>query len=620
MFTTDLTPALQAKARDARRLVLQIVHHAGGGHVGGPLSACDLLAALYFDVLRVDPAWPTAPERDRFVLSKGHSTAALYAMLALRGFLPVDELSSMYQLDSRLQGHPDMTRLPGLDMSTGSLGQGLSAGVGMAIAAKLAGRNYRTYVMLGDGESQEGQIWEAAQVAAKYGLDNLVAILDANGLQQYGWREDGKPLPPIDDPVAKWQAFGWHVLAIDGHDIPAILDAFAQAAQVEGRPVMIVAHTIKGRGVSFMENNPDWHAKAPSAGELEQALGELGGTLRLDAATTSHAYQDFALPACPPALHWAPVADAEPMAQRDVFGCTLIALASTDRRVVVLDGDLANSTKADLFANAFPDRFLQMGIAEQHMVSCAAGLASCGLTPWISTFAAFVVKRALDQVRVQVAQTHLPVKLVGSYAGLETNRTGKSHQSLADLAVMRALPNMVVVAPADGVEAAKAMAALQAYEGPAYLRLQREVHRTIFSEDYPFRLGQAVVLREGTDVTLISTGVQTVRALEAAELLAAEGVSVYVLHVPTLKPLDATAIAAAARATGRVVTTEEHVREGGLGGAVCEVLAEHYPVPVRCIGLTTFAESGGNYDLLEKYGLTGSRIAQAVRTFLSQLS
>ncbi|HEY9724261.1 MAG TPA: transketolase, partial [Oscillatoriaceae cyanobacterium] len=245
---------LRAAARNARRLVLQIVHHAGGGHVGGPLSSCDVLAALYFRVLHVDPAWPTAPERDRFILSKGHSTAALYAILALRGFLPVDELASMYQLDSRLQGHPDMTRLPGLDMSTGSLGQGLSAGVGMAIAAKLGGQQYRTYVMLGDGESQEGQVWEAAQVAAKYRLDNLVAILDHNRLQQYGWRDGDVPHAPIDDAAAKWRAFGWHVLVIDGHDMLTILDAFKQAEILPKKPVMIIAQTTKGKGVSFMEN------------------------------------------------------------------------------------------------------------------------------------------------------------------------------------------------------------------------------------------------------------------------------------------------------------------------------------------------------------------------------
>lgn len=611
---------LRDKARDARRLVLQIVHGAAGGHVGGPLSAADVLATLYFHVLRVDPAKPVDADRDRFILSKGHSTACLYAMLALKGYFPIAELASMYQLDSRLQGHPDMTRLTGLDMSTGSLGQGLSAGVGMAIAAKLSGKDYRTYVMIGDGESQEGQVWEAAHVAARYRLNNLVAILDYNRLQQFGWRDGGAaPEAPLDDPAAKWLAFGWHVIEVDGHALEELVDAFARAAEVKDRPVMIVAHTVKGKGVSFMENNPDWHAKAPNAEQLEKALTELGGDVRVEGPVPPYTYHAFKLPAVPPAVRFTPVVETTPLAQRDVFGKTLIALGEKDPRVLVLDGDLANSTKADLFQAARPGQFLQMGIAEQNMISAAAGLATAGYTPWISTFTSFVVKRGLDQARVQVAQTHAPVKLVGSYSGLMTNRTGKSHQSVEDLAVMRAMPGMVVLAPADGVELAQAMEAAQAYDGPVYLRINREPHRTVFGPGYQFKIGQAVILREGTDVALISTGVQSTRALEAAELLEAEGISAYVLHLPTVKPLDAAAIVEAAKATGCVVTTEEHVLNGGLGGAVTEVLSEHYPVPVKRLGLDDcFAESGGDDELMEKYGMTPQHIATAAKAWIER--
>lgn len=610
--------ALQATARDIRRLVLQIVHAAAGGHVGGPLSAADVLAVLYGHVLNVNPAAPRDAQRDRFILSKGHSTAALYSALALKGYLALSELRTMYQLNSRLQGHPDMTRLPGLDMSTGSLGQGLSAGVGMALAARQSGASYRTYVLMGDGESQEGQVWEAAHLAARYGLNNLVAILDYNRLQQFGWREPGQaPQSPIDDPAAKWAAFGWHVIEVDGHAHTELLGAFARAAEVKDRPVMLIAHTVKGKGVSFMENNPDWHAKAPNTEQLTAALAELGGDVTIPLLSPSPwAAPQHPLPTCPPALRWTPVTDAKPQAQRDVFGQHLADLAKTDKSILMLDGDLANSTKADLFAAQVPGQFLQMGIAEQNMVSVAAGLASCGYKPYISTFTSFVVKRALDQARVQVAQTHLPVRLVGSYSGLMTNRTGKSHQSIEDLAVMRAMPGMVVLAPADGVELAKTFEALQAYDGPAYVRINREAHRTLFDSSYEFKLGQAVVLREGTDVTIISTGVQTTRALEAAEQLAAEGVSAYVLHLPTVKPLDEGAIVAAAKATGRVVTCEEHVLAGGLGGAVCEVLAEHHPVPVKRLGLNdVFAESGGDDELLEKYGLTARHVAEAAKAW-----
>lgn len=504
-----------------------------------------------------------------------------------------------------------MTRLPGLDMSTGSLGQGLSAGVGMAIAAKLGGKSYRTFVVIGDGESQEGQVWEAAHVAARYKLDNLVGILDWNRFQQFGWRADGmQQAHPLENPRQKFEAFGWHVIETDGHDQAQLLRALEEARGVQGRPVMIVAHTIKGRGVSFMENQADWHAKAPNDQQLATALSDLGGDLMLvpDPAAVPYQAKRWALPMAP-TRRFTPV-PGKAQAQRDVFGNELIALSKTYPNLVVLDGDLANSTKADLFAAAVPERFLQMGIAEQNMASAAAGLAHSGYIPWISTFTSFIVKRSLDQIRVQVAQTHANVKLVGSYSGIMTNRTGKSHQSLADLAVMRSIPGLVVVAPADGEEAAQAMAAMMAYQGPVYLRLNREPSPAIFDKSYTFKLGAGVVLREGTDVALISTGVQTSRALEAAELLAKDGISARVLHLPTVKPLDTGAIVAAAKATKRVLVTEEHTVTGGLGSAVAEVLSELHPVPVKRHGIEdTFAESGSDDELLSKYGLTAAHVA-----------
>jgi transketolase len=511
-----------------------------------------------------------------------------------------------------------MTRLPGLDMSTGSLGQGLSAGVGLALAAKLGGRGYRTYVILGDGESQEGQVWEAAQVAPRYRLDNLVAILDWNRLQQFGWRTEDGQAKPLDHPGDKWRAFGWYVIEVDGHDMGAILAAFDAAREVKGQPVMIVARTIKGRGVSFMENQADWHAKAPNAEQLADALTELGGDLKLEPGNWNFQPRKHAQPAMGATLRFTPVQGAKPQAQRDVFGNQLIALGKVHPNLVVLDGDLANSTKADLFAAALPERFLQMGIAEQNMASVAAGLAHAGYVPWISTFTSFLVKRSLDQIRVQVAQTHANVKLVGSYSGLLTNRTGKSHQSLADLAVMRTVPELVVLAPADGEEAAQAMAAAQAYDGPVYLRLNREPAPTLFDGSYRFEIGRGVVLREGKQLALISTGVQTTRALEAARLLAADGIDAYVLHLPTVKPLDTAAIVAAARATGRVLVTEEHTRVGGLGSAVAEVLGELHPVPVYRHGVEDcFAESGPDDALLEKYGLTARQVATRAREWLN---
>ena len=277
-------PAEVARLTDvARRIRVEIVktvNRAKAGHIGGPLSAADILAALYFHVLRIRPDEPEWAERDRFILSKGHSSLVLYSAMALRGYFPVEELLTFDSAGSRLQGHPDMTRLPGLDMSTGSLGMGISAGVGMAIGARLKGLPFRTYVMLGDGECQEGEVWEAAFIGARYGLDNLVAIVDHNKLQQFGWvaDEQGTRLPPEmpGELVAKWSAFGWRVIEIDGHDMVAILDAFEQAAIPDGRPVAIVANTIKGRGVSFMEGKYQWHMKVLTPEEFAGAMSELG--------------------------------------------------------------------------------------------------------------------------------------------------------------------------------------------------------------------------------------------------------------------------------------------------------------------------------------------------------
>ncbi len=305
-------------------------------------------------------------------------------------------------------------------------------------------------------------------------------------------------------------------------------------------------------------------------------------------------------------------------AQRLVFGETLAEMGVNDPRIVVLDGDLGNSTRADIFEKAFPHRFFQMGIAEQNMLGVAAGMATIGYVPFISTLAAFAVARALDPIRVLIAQPELNVKITGAYSGLLAGKTGKTHISFDDLAVMRALGNMTVVAPVDETETRQAIRAIVDYEGPVYLRLTRQETPIVFDEAYRFELGKAVVVREGSDVTLISTGVQTARTLEAADSLAGEGIDAQVLHVPTLKPLDTVAIVEAASRTGLVATVEEHSIIGGLGGAVAETLIEHHPVPMKRIGLPdTFAESGPDDALLDKYGISSARVTEAVRNLVT---
>lgn len=316
----------------------------------------------------------------------------------------------------------------------------------------------------------------------------------------------------------------------------------------------------------------------------------------------------------------APLAAARQVPMRDAWGETLVELAGIYPELLVLDGDLANSTRADIFADAVPDRFFEMGIAEQNMLGVAAGLATVGYVPWISTFAAFLAKRALDQIRVVVAQPHLNVKMCGSYSGILTSKTGKTHQSVQDIAVFRAMPGVVTIAPADVVEMRAAMFTMMETPGPMYLRLTRDPSPVIFPDDYRFEIGAGVVLREGGDIGLISTGVQTIRTLEAAELLAASGIEATVLHLPTLKPLDVDAIVRVAERTGAVVTAEDHSIIGGLGGAVAEALAEHRPTRLKRVGWQdTYGESAPNDALLEKYGLTPAHTARAATELLESV-
>lgn len=306
---------------------------------------------------------------------------------------------------------------------------------------------------------------------------------------------------------------------------------------------------------------------------------------------------------------------AEMMAARDAFGKALVDLGKVDPRVVVLDADAGLSTKASMFQAAYPDRFFQIGIAEQNMVGIAAGLAHMGFVPFVSGFACFVTDRATDQVRIEIAQPNLPVVITGAYSGLLVGKLGKTHQAIQDAGIFRAMPNMTVIVPGDGVEVRKALFAAAEYGKPIYLRLTRDPTPVVFSEDYDFKIGKAVVVREGTDVTVITTGTMLYRALEAAEELQKEGISAHILHVPTLKPLDEEAIMAAAQKTGRVVTAEEHTIIGGLGGAVAETLGEHAPTPIRRVGIKdVFSESAPNEDLLVKYGLTSKDIAEAARS------
>ena len=577
---------LQKTANEIRKGIVSGVHAAKAGHPGGSLSAADIFTYLYFEEMNVDPKNPKDPDRDRFVLSKGHTAPGLYAALAEKGYFPKEDLLTLRHLGSYLQGHPDMKHIPGIDMSSGSLGQGISAAVGMALGAKLQNKAFRVYTLLGDGEIQEGQVWEAAMFAGAKHLDNLVVIVDNNGLQIDGNVADVNSPYPIDK---KFEAFNFHVINVaDGNDFDQLKAAFDEARTVTGMPTAIITKTVKGKGVSFMENQVGWHGKAPNDEEYAIAMAELEKA-----------------------------GEALCQKSRESYGNALVELGAEHDNLIVLDADLAAATKTGVFKKAYPDRHIDCGIAECNMMGIAAGLSTTGIVPFASTFAMFAAGRAFEQVRNSIGYPHLNVKIGATHAGISVGEDGATHQCNEDIALMRTIPGMVILNPADDVEAKACVKAAYEYNGPVYLRFGRLAVPVINDRpDYKFELGKGVVLREGKDVTIVATGLCVSSALEAAEKLAADGIDAKIINIHTIKPLDEELIVAAAKETGKVVTVEEHSVIGGLGSAVCDALAEKCPVPVKKIGVQdVFGESGPAAALLAKYKLDGKGVYEQVKEF-----
>mgnify|MGYP003371767045 CR=1 FL=1 len=579
---------LMKMANEVRKGAITAVHSAKSGHPGGSLSAADIYTYLYFEEMNVDPKDPKKADRDRFVLSKGHTAPGYYATLANKGFFPVEDLTTLRKVGSYLQGHPDMKHIPGVDMSSGSLGQGISAAVGMAISAKLNDASYRVYTLLGDGEIQEGQVWEAAMLAGHRKLDNLVVIVDNNNLQIDGTVEEVNSPYPIDK---KFEAFNFHVINIDGHDFDAIDAAFKEAREIKGQPTAIIAKTVKGKGVSFMENQVSWHGSAPNDEQYAVAMADL---------------EKVGEALC------------QKIATRESYGNALVELGKKHDNVVVLDADLAAATKTGIFKKAFPERHIDCGIAESNMIGVAAGLATTGMVPFASSFAMFAAGRAFEQVRNSVGYPKLNVKIGATHAGISVGEDGATHQCNEDIALMRTIPGMVVINPADDVEAKAAVEAAYEHVGPVYLRFGRLAVPVINDNpDYKFELGKAVTLREGTDVTIIASGLTVSESLVAAEKLAADGISAEVINMHTIKPLDEEAVIKAAAKTGKIVTAEEHSVIGGLGSAVCDVVAEKAPAKVLKIGVNdTYGESGPAVELIKKYGLDADSIYEKVKAFV----
>jgi transketolase len=579
------------------------------------------MAALFFAEMRFDPRDPSLADSDRFVLSKGHAAPILYAAWAEAGAFDREELLNLRKRDSDLEGHPT-PRLPFVDVATGSLGQGICAAVGSALNARRIQSDYRTYVLLGDGESAEGSVWEAADVAVMDKLDNLCGITDVNALGQSRatmWRHD------MEEFRRRWSAFGWHAIVVDGHDMSALLDAYAEARATKGRPTMILARTIKGKGVSFVEGKDGWHGRAFKKGEeLDRALAELQQQLE-----TVPAGVDLIREIPKPTVRSRPAGKVEAPAQpsyklgdevatREAYGTAIVKLGQVDSRVVALDADVKNSTFSEAFEKAFPDRFYENFIAEQAMVGAAMGLAARGAIPFPSTFACFL-SRAADFIRM-AAISNVGIKLAGSHAGVSIGEDGPSQMALEDLAMCRAQPNMTVLYPCDAVSTEKLVALMAYHPGPAYLRTSRPKTKVIYPNDEAFRIGGLKVLRESSQdvATVIGAGVTVFEALAAYEELKKAGTSIRVVDLYSVSPVDREALLSAARATGGcLITVEDHYAAGGIGDAVAEAVAEAGFV-VHRLAVREIPRSGKPTELLERFGISARHIIDAVRTVTAQ--
>jgi transketolase len=649
---------LERIAAEIRDLSMDNITKTKSGHPGGSLSVTDILTALYFgriyhprqrcleNVLNYDPCDPLWEGRDRVLMSKGHAAPALYATLAKAGFFDCRVLKIYRKIESPLEGHPAMFQVlgdgkergtPGVDFSTGSLGHGLSVAAGIALHAKIYGYGYDVYAILGDGELQEGMPWEACMTIANKGLTRLCAFVDYNHLQVDGSVDQINQLEPLEK---KFKAFNWEVRTIDGHDFYEILDVLAYFKLKRGtrtKPLMVIANTIKGKGVEEIEGDFKYHAVPLTLEQLEKASKAfLHRIEEIDQELPR--YSQHTLPTkeivktSPPLLPDNPKEIISrnppgqyhtPTATRIGYGNCLARLGEY-RRIFVFNADLEGACGTSAFCKNYPERAvnfydrrsINVGVQECNMMSMAAGMASCGKIPVVNTFGIFSTGRAWEMVRQDISYPRLNVKIIGSHTGIALGEYGVSHQATEDIGVMRCLPNIVVIEPSDAIQADKLFEKVLLYDGPVYYRIGRNPTPFIYVNGnefgvqpvFDFEIGKGILLREGEDWTIIASGPVLCEALKAAQM-ARE--SVQVIDMPTIEPVDETLIVKAATKTKRIATVQDHYKNGGLNDAVLRAIAKHrLQVEFHSIALSGFGESGSPKDLYEKYGLSASRIME----------
>ena len=639
---------LEKSIKEIKGYLLTAIHCAGSGHSGGSLSAAEIVGTAFLNIMKHKPADPLWKDRDRFYFSAGHKAPLWYAVLGYCGYFSILETALLRKFDSPFQGHPDMSKASGVELSCGSLGQGLSVAVGDALSAKLNNQDYSIFCLMGDGEQQEGQIWEAVMEASHHKLDNLVGIIDKNKLQIDGLVSEVLNIDPL---AAKYKSFGWHVIECNGHNIEELLRAYKEAETVKGKPVVIIAETIKGNSISFMENEAGWHGKAPNKTELDTALTELGlenfpTEEMIKYAKEYQEKKDIEINKTVPTFsrdYWWNSSNnmkVEMKPTRKGFGEAL--KETSDERVCALGSDISGSICIDEFYKSNPEReerWFSMGIAEQSVTSVAAGLAKNRMIPFIGTYGVFAAGRALDQIRTTICYGNFNVKIAGAHAGISVGPDGATHQALEEIFQITGLPNMTMISTVDSMETKKATAASIEIQGPCYLRYAREATPVVTTETTPFRPGIATVIHykgkeekqftdafttvlspdyrgENEDITLIATGPVVSEAMRAAWILKEEfDIETRIVNISTIKPLDNNAVINAALDTGAVITIEEH-QKGGLGNLVSSAISTSLktygkPILFDMIGIEDrFGTSGKPWELMKYFKLTAEFITE----------
>ena len=604
---------LEQIAKLVRYLSLVSTTEAGSGHPTSSLSAADLMTCLMFGgIFRYEVDRPAFPNNDRLIFSKGHASPLFYALWVAAGKVSEEDLMTLRKFGSPMEGHPTVA-FPYTEASTGSLGQGLSIGVGMALNAKYIDKlPYRTYVLLGDSEMAEGSQYEAMEIASYYKLDNLTGILDVNRLGQRGETMYGHDLSVYEKRIS---SFGWDTIVIDGHSMAEILAAYDRALLVKERPVMIIARTIKGKGVSFIEDRNGWHGKALKEEELERALEEIGPVDRSVRGEISRPVDLEPQSASPQAAGEVCYEGDKPVSTRHAYGTGLVRIFPAFPDMVVLDAEVSNSTFAEIFKKEHPDRFFEMYIAEQNMVGAALGLSRRGKVPFVSTFAAFFT-RAFDQIRMgQYSDAN--VKFCGSHAGVSIGEDGSSQMGLEDIAMFRPLLDSVVLYPSDAVSTERLVEEAAAHNGIVYIRTTRKDTPVLYSNDEQFPIGGSKVLRGSSEdaITIVAAGITLHEALAAYTELKNEGIPVRVIDLYSIKPLDRTTLKQAAHVTQAILTVEDHFGEGGLGEAVRSEMGD-IDVPIYSLAVRKMPKSGKPDELLDYESISKDAIINKIKELL----